>query len=62
VALVQAYSDPRAGRHSLQIEINKRLYMDEATLQPTAGFEPLQRNLMQLIDALAADFGTTARR
>ncbi|HYJ99796.1 MAG TPA: N-formylglutamate amidohydrolase [Burkholderiaceae bacterium] len=52
VALVQAYSDPAAGRHSLQIEINKRLYMDETTLQPHAGFEPLQRDLMRLIDTV----------
>ena len=52
VALVQAYSDPAAGRHSLQIEINKRLYMDETTLQPHAGFAPLQRNLMRLIDTV----------
>ena len=52
VALVQAYSDPAAGRHSLQIEINKRLYMDDATLQPHAGFDTLQRDLMRLIDAL----------
>ena len=29
VELIRAYSDPKAGRHSLQIEINKRLYMDE---------------------------------
>jgi N-formylglutamate deformylase len=57
VALVQAYSDPAAGRHSLQIEINKRLYMDEATLEPSAGFEPLQRNLMRLIDALIERYG-----
>src|SRR5262249_9407688 len=54
MALIQAFSDPKAGRHSLQIEINKQLYMDEATLQPSAGFEPLQRNLMRLIDALIA--------
>ena len=60
VALVQAYSDPAAGRHSLQIEINKRLYMDEATLQPHAGFEPLQRNLMRLIDAVV-DFAAAQR-
>jgi len=52
VALVQLYSNPRAGRHSLQVEINKRLYMDETTQRPHAGFEPLQRNLMRLIDAL----------
>jgi len=52
VALVQAYSNPTGGRHSLQIEINKRLYMDEATLQPHAGFDALQRSLMRLVDAL----------
>ncbi len=30
VELVKAYSKPANGRHSLQVEINKRLYMDEA--------------------------------
>ena len=54
VALVQAYSDPAAGRHSLKIEINKRLYMDEASQQPHAGFATLQGHLMQLVDALIA--------
>jgi N-formylglutamate amidohydrolase len=57
VALVRAYSDPAAGRHSLQIEINKRLYMDPATLEPGAGFAPLQRDLMRLIDALIERVG-----
>ena len=33
VELVRAYADPAGGRHSLQLEINKRLYMDTATLQ-----------------------------
>jgi N-formylglutamate deformylase len=49
VELVRAYSDPKAGRHSLQIEINKRLYLDEAKLQKTAGFAPLQKNLALLL-------------
>jgi len=48
VELVRAYSDPKAGRHSLQIEINKRLYMDEATLEKTAGFAVLQKNISLL--------------
>ncbi|HEX6020105.1 MAG TPA: N-formylglutamate amidohydrolase, partial [Burkholderiaceae bacterium] len=52
VALVQVFSDPAHGRHSLQIELNKRLYMDETTQQPNAGFAPLQRDLMRLVDAL----------
>lgn len=49
VELVRAYSAPRAGRHSLQIEINKRLYMDEASLQKTSNFEKIQRDLGELI-------------
>ena len=43
-----------AGRHSLQIEINKRLYMDEGTQQRHAGFATLQQHLVQLVDALIA--------
>ena len=68
VALVQAYSDPAAGRHSLQIEINKRLYMHEQTQQRHAGFATLQAHLMQLVDALTAHTaaravdGSTQRR
>jgi N-formylglutamate amidohydrolase len=49
VELVRAYSDPRTGRHSLQIEINKRLYMHEASLRRTAGFAVLQKNLSALL-------------
>lgn len=49
VELVRAYSDPKRGRHSLQIEINKRLYMDEASLRKTAGFAVLQKNLSALL-------------
>ena len=52
VELVRAYSDPAAGRHSLQIEINKRLYMDEATLEKTAGFDVLQKNLSSLLQEI----------
>jgi N-formylglutamate deformylase len=49
VELVRAYSDPKAGRHSLQIEINKRLYMDERTLQKTGDFSKIQQNLGELM-------------
>jgi N-formylglutamate amidohydrolase len=52
VELVRAYSDPARGRHSLQVEINKRLYMDEATRERHAGFAPLQASLVQLLDAV----------
>jgi N-formylglutamate amidohydrolase len=49
VELVRAYSDPARGRHSLQIEVNRKLYMDEATITPNAGFALLQANLERLI-------------
>jgi len=54
VELVRAYSDPRAGRHSLQIEINKRLYMDEKTLEKTEGFSVLQKSLSALLNEIKA--------
>lgn len=53
VELVRAHADPAAGRHSLQLEVNKRLYMDGTTLARHAGFDTLQAHLMQLIDAIA---------
>lgn len=54
VELVRAYSNPRGGRHSLQIELNKRLYMDEATLEKAPGYRALQSNLGKFLEVLAA--------
>ncbi len=52
VELVRAYSDPSTGRHSLQLEVNKRLYMDEGARAKHDGFETLQKNLLALVDTL----------
>jgi N-formylglutamate deformylase len=54
VELVRAFSDPKAGRHSLQIEVNRRLYMDERTRERNAGFETLRANLTRLLEQVAA--------
>jgi N-formylglutamate deformylase len=54
VELVRRYGDPRAQRHSIQVEINRKLYMDEETLQPNAGFGRLQGHLRQLVEELLA--------
>jgi len=54
VELVRAFSDPAAGRHSLQIEVNRRLYMDEASRVKSAGFESLRRDLARLLETVAA--------
>ena len=53
VELVRAFSDPGAGRHSLQVEVNRRLYMDERTRARTAGFDELKRNLSRLLEQVA---------
>jgi len=54
VELVRAYSNPVERRHSLQLEINKRLYMNEATRKKSAGFDALQKHLALLVDSLLA--------
>jgi N-formylglutamate amidohydrolase len=56
VELVRAHSDPAAGRHSLQLEVNKRLYMTEATRERHAGYGRLQADLMALLDAIDERF------
>lgn len=56
VELVRAYADPARNRHSLQVEINKRLYMDMATGQTHAHFAVLQQRLMQLLADIRAQF------
>ena len=53
VELVRRYSNPSAGRHSLQIEINKALYMNEETGEKHKGFQKLQADITALIRFLA---------
>jgi N-formylglutamate amidohydrolase len=53
VELVRRHGRPKEHRHSLQVEINRRLYLDEATLVKNEGFPRLQANLRRLLDALA---------
>jgi N-formylglutamate deformylase len=53
VELVRAYSNPPDRRHSLQIEVNRRLYMDEKTYDRNAGYGRLEADLAKLISGLA---------
>jgi N-formylglutamate amidohydrolase len=50
----QHYGDPANGVHAVQIEINRAIYMDEATLQRRAGFAKLRADLKGMVKALAA--------
>ncbi len=61
VELVRAFSAPHAGRHSLQIEINRSLYMDERTLRKNEGYERLLADLERLIARVAQYAHTRAR-
>ena len=53
--ITRRYGHPEAGRHALQVEINRRLYMHEGTLEKSAGFERLTRDLTAFFQTLAAD-------
>lgn len=46
--LVSAYSAPAKNRHSIQIEINRKLYMDEITRAKNADYGALKANLARL--------------
>ena len=54
VELVRRYGDPAQQRHSIQVEINRKLYMDEETLSVHAGFAPLQASLRSMVELLLA--------
>ena len=41
------------GVHALQIEINRRIYMDEATHRKRPGFSRLQDHLGEVVAALS---------
>ena len=53
VELVRAYSDPAAHKNSLQIEVNRRLYMDETSRERNANYPALEADITQLIKAIA---------
>jgi N-formylglutamate deformylase len=53
VELVRRHGRPAAGRHALQIEVNRALYMDERTQRKTANFEHLKADITHLVEALA---------
>lgn len=55
--ITEHYGKPGLGCHALQIEVNRCLYMNERTLQPTATFAQLRADLCLFVAELAALFG-----
>ncbi len=50
VELIRRYSNPARGRHSVQIEINKALYMNEETREKTRYYNELKDNIQKMVD------------
>lgn len=62
VEMVRRYANPAQGRHAIQLEINRSLYMNEETLEKTAGFATLRRNMNELAADICDFAQTRARR
>lgn len=51
--IVERHGHPREGRHSIQIEINRGLYMDLDTLEKIARFDAVRQDIGRLAGKLA---------
>lgn len=55
--ITEHYGEPNIGRHALQIEVNRALYMDEASLATTQDFPSLVKAMRSVVAGVAADLG-----
>ncbi|GBU18552.1 MULTISPECIES: N-formylglutamate amidohydrolase [Methylobacterium] len=53
--ITEHYGEPNVGRHALQIEINRALYMNESSLAVTADFFRLTETLAAVVAAVSAN-------
>ena len=53
VELIRRYSAPTRGRHSIQLEINKSLYMNEETLAKNDNYDAFKKEIENLITFIA---------
>ena len=52
--LIRMSGQPTSNRHSLQIEINRAVYMDETTREPNAQFATLKADIDLVLRDVAA--------
>ena len=50
--IAQSYGRPSAGRHVVQIEIDRTLYMDEEAVRPLAGFDHFAARMARVVARL----------
>lgn len=55
--IVYSYGAPQQRRHSIQIEINRAIYMDEATCEKTPRYAQLKADINRFLDAFAQRIG-----
>jgi N-formylglutamate deformylase len=53
VEIVRRQGRPAENRHSLQIEVDRSLYMDQKTLEKLPGFDKLRTDLAHLVASVA---------
>lgn len=53
--ITRHYGRPATGRHALQIEVNRRLYMDESRIARNANFPRLAADLARFVRTAAAE-------
>lgn len=58
--LVRSFGNPSDGRHSIQIEINRGIYMDESAFTRGPRFEAVRRHCGDFVRDLAARAGAMA--
>ena len=58
--ITENYGRPSAGIHAIQIEINRALYLDEATFTRSSGFTRLQANLGRVVHSMVSELAVTA--
>ncbi|KAF0675495.1 N-formylglutamate amidohydrolase [Profundibacterium mesophilum] len=51
--ITQHYGRPARGRHAVQVEIDRALYMDERRIRPHAGYGPLTQILAKVVEQIA---------
>ncbi len=54
VEIARRYGQPQHNRNALQLEINRRLYMDETRLEKHEGFARVRRDLTRLFESLSS--------
>lgn len=53
--LVREHGRPGSGCHSLQVEINRKLYLDEDTREPLARFAQVREDIGRVLETIAAE-------